>query len=183
MLLLIPTAAEAAGLLDGPVPQDEHPVATTLAGRSVRAALCGFGPFAAGVLASRALEAAPGETGVLVGIAGTLAPERVAVGEVLWADAVLSAGVGRGRGPAFQGPRALGLPQAPAGAGGAGVWGGIEVGGAPMLGAPGPGLVRGALLTVSAASGTPEEAGERARAHPDALAEDMEGFSVALAAR
>ena len=41
----------------------------------------------------------------------------------------------------------------------------------------------GGLLSVAAASGSRYEAAQRARAHPDALAEEMEAFSVALAAR
>jgi futalosine hydrolase len=46
-----------------------------------------------------------------------------------------------------------------------------------------PAVVEGGLLSVAAASGSRNEAARRARAHPEALAEEMEAFAVALAAR
>jgi nucleoside phosphorylase len=46
-----------------------------------------------------------------------------------------------------------------------------------------PAVVEGELLSVAAASASRYEAGQRARAYPDALAEEMEAFAVALAAR
>jgi futalosine hydrolase len=45
------------------------------------------------------------------------------------------------------------------------------------------GGVVGTLLSVANASGSPAEAAGRARRHHGALAEDMEGFAVALACR
>lgn len=46
-----------------------------------------------------------------------------------------------------------------------------------------PGVVTGGMLSVAAASGSRYEAARRARAQPDAVAEEMEAFAVALAAR
>jgi futalosine hydrolase len=178
MLLLVPTIGEARVLVEPPFPVDEQPVRTRVADRDVWAALCGFGPVAAGVMASRALGLCDVPEVVLAGIAGTLAPGVLGVGSVLCPSSVRMVDLGRGRGEETVGPAALGLPQV-AGAGAReAIYDVLTLSQRP----PG-GTVAGELLCVPAAAGSPQEAAERAKRHPGALAEDMEGFAVALAAR
>jgi len=179
MLIIVPTGYEAQRLLDGPVPVGETAVSTRVGEVEVRAALCGFGPAAAGVLAALALlRERPGRC-LLVGICGTFDDTVLPVGALFEADEVRMVGVGRGEGRRHRGPGAMGVAQVPAGAGAAAV-----VDGLPLSTLPGgatSGAARGVLLTVPCAATTSEEAAWRQEAHPDALAEDMEGFPVALA--
>ena len=124
-------------------------------------AVCGFGLAAAGAGAACAIaehraEAAAGV--VLVGVAGTYDPGRAPVGTALDASSVALHGIGaRGLGPA-----ALGFAAADA----------LEL--------PGPG---DGLLSVAEASADRAAAERRAGMHPQAAAEEMEGFAAALAAR
>jgi futalosine hydrolase len=124
-------------------------------------AVCGFGLAAAGAGAAHAIAVhrSDAEAGVvLVGAAGTYDPGRAAVGTAMDASSVAVHGIGaRGLGPA-----ALGFAAA------------------DMLELTGPG---GGLLSVATASADPAEARRRAGAHPQAAAEEMEGFAAALAAR
>jgi futalosine hydrolase len=177
VLLLFPTAAEARALLDGRAPEAEVPCVSRVGEREVLAALCGFGPAAAGALGALALAAARPGRCVLAGIAGTLEPAELPVGAVIAAAEVRTADVGRGGPDGVVGPGRLGFPQAPGGAGLPTVVDRLTLD-PPAL----PGVRHGLLLTVACAAGTPEAAAARRAAHPGALAEDMEGFPVALAA-
>lgn len=180
MLLLVPTRFEAERLLDGTLPVDATPVASRVGGRAVEAALVGFGPFAAGILATRALSARPDARWLLVGLAGTYDADRLPVGGLLWAERVVAGDLGRGRGPGARGPRSLGLAQVEAAADRPAVFDVLDL--PPPPGSSPEDLVRGTLVTVAAASDTPEAAAASVARHPGALAEDMEGFPVALAA-
>ena len=80
-------------------------------------------------------------------------------------------GIGRGEGAHHVGPQGMGAAQAPAHGSRPRVVDRLPVG-------SGQG---GVLLTVATAAARPEEAVWRRERHPDALAEDMEGFPVALA--
>ena len=104
MLILVPTPGEAAHLFGPDAPVSEQPVPVEVAGRSVEAALCGFGPAAAGVLSARALAASRRPFCVLAGIAGSYVADRLPVGTVLRATEVRMEGIGRGHGEAFEGP-------------------------------------------------------------------------------
>jgi futalosine hydrolase len=153
-LLLVPTAREARLLLG------------SRARRGVPLVLTGLGLAEAGAAAGRAFaERQPGRA-LLVGLAGTLDPSALPVGALLLATSVACDGIGAGEGTTFvtlAGPR-IGLaslsPKAL-----------VE------------GATRGELLSVAAAAGSPEMARARRRRHPDALAEEMEGYAVARAAK
>jgi futalosine hydrolase len=168
MLLLVPTRLEAERLLDGPVPADERPIASGVGGRAVHAALVGFGPFAAGVLAARAFGTGPEGPCVLAGLAGSYDAERLPVGALFEATEVGIEDAGAAGFSLVEGTPSRAAIRDRIGLGGP--WGRAH------------GLVSGALLTVARASASPEEAASRGGAH-GALAEDMEGFPVALAAR
>jgi len=122
--------------------------------------VCGFGLAAAGAGAAHAIAThmADAETGVvLVGAAGTYDPDRFAIGTAIDASQVRIDGIGAGG----AGPAQLGFAEADV----------IALGGSD-----------GELLSVAEAAGTTLDAAGRAERHPDALAEEMEGFAVAVAA-
>lgn len=174
MLILVPTAPEAQSLFDEAAPTSEIAVDTVLSGVRVRAALCGFGPVAAAALSSITLAAERPEACLHVGIAGTFQPDVLPVGGVIRPAEVRLMGVGRGQGARFEGPRELGMAQAPEGPDGEAVYDTLPLAGAET---------GGVLLTVATAAATSEHAAARLRRHPDVLAEDMESFGVALACR
>ncbi|MHC5011917.1 MAG: phosphorylase family protein, partial [Planctomycetota bacterium] len=179
MLLLIPTAGEAARLLDGPCPEGEDPIATHVGDLEVHAALCGFGPVAAAALSAIAVARHRPDRCFLAGVAGTYDATRLPIGGVLRATEVRMADVGRGHGATQVSPSGLGFPQAPRA-------GDREAVGETLLLGPGPvaaHAIPGPLLTVAAASASPEDAEDRRTTSPGVLAEDMEGFAVALACR
>ncbi len=123
--------------------------------------MCGFGLAAAGAGAAHAIATHPADAAagvVLVGAAGTYDPDRFAIGTAIDAGAVRIDGIGAG-GAA---PAELGFAETDV----------ITLGGSD-----------GEVLSVAEAAGTADTAAERARRHPEALAEEMEGFAVAVAAR
>lgn len=157
-LVLVPTGLELRQL-------DEL---GSFPGESARE-LCGFGPVSAAARTAQCLaELRPGRV-LLVGIAGSLDLERAPLESARLFERVRLDGVGAGAGAGFQPPSGLGFPQ----------WEGppgpvedtLEL-------APGG---AGELLTVCAASASQLEAGARRERYPGAVAEDMEGFGVALA--
>ncbi len=173
-LLLVPTEVEARRLADlGGLPT----------GHAVRAT-CGFGPVAAAARAAHLMATQRPSRVLLVGIAGTYDEIEAPVGTALDFGAVALHGVGVDEGLQFKGPPAIGFPQ----------WPGtdpttpriedrLELAGTGLTRAI-PGEVhppRPLLLTTCAASGSVAQADVRRRLFPDALAEDMEGFGVALA--
>lgn len=192
MLILVPTAHEARFLCGERVHRmltDCGAARCRVGGYEVAVALCGFGLAAAGAGAAFALgnhlrttaasrpQAVPV---ILVGIAGTYDPLRAPVGAALLATDVRCIGIGRGTGAAHRSAAALGWPQ------------GLPLAGLPPVGdelplaapeLPGEPVLRGSLLSVTAAAAHPAEAGERAEHFPGAVAEEMEAFAVGLAAR
>ncbi len=179
MLLLVPTAREARALFDeGRSPRSEDPEGLEVGGRPVRAALCGFGPAAAGALSALALARERPRTCLLLGLVGTYDTRRLPVGALMAASTLSFVDLGVERGGAWLGPRELGIEQAPPAAGRVAITDELEAVPPPHA----EGLVSGRLLTVARASGSPEEAEARREAAPGALGEDMEGFAVALAA-
>lgn len=167
VLLLVPTAGE------------RHVLAAAL-GDSRRIELCGFGPIAAAARTA-ALLAEHAPAGVLLaGIAGRF-DERLAIGSAYLFSEVACHGVGAGSGAAFEPAAVLGWPQ----------WPGDPPGGEAAIGdvitckpaaAPAP-PAAGLLLTACAASADAADVAVRRRLFPTAVAEDMEGFGVALACR
>jgi futalosine hydrolase len=117
--------------------------------------LCGFGPVAAAARAATLLAERRPERVVLVGIAGTYDSRAAAIGTAIEVDRV-----------AIDGFEGAGFEPWP------GVGATIE------LRASSPART---LVTVLAPSSSPAEAADRRRRHPGAIAEDMEGYGVALA--
>ena len=140
--------------------------------------LCGFGPVAAAARARHAIAAHEPERVVLVGIAGTFDPRGLPVGTAAVFPSALMHGVGVGVGVAsFVSATALGFRHWPRS--GEGEADGPD---ALPLACPVP-PAAGPLLSVCTASATEAEARERRELFPGAVAEDMEGFAVALACR
>jgi futalosine hydrolase len=188
MLILIPTAYEAALLFgdeiaaplrDGDLVQLDHDAGP------LDLALCGFGLAAAGAggahwMAELAnpIPEAPADV-ILLGIAGTYDPERFPIGEARFVAAAVCDGIGVGEGSAFAPAEEAGwlqghpIPDAPP------LGDRIELTVPPFA----AGLLDLDTLSVAAASADPDHAARRAARHPAALAEDMETYAVALAAR
>ncbi len=126
-----------------------------LLGPLERAELCGFGPVAAAARTAALLAERRPERVVLVGIAGTYDASAAPVGSALAIDGVTIDG--------FDG---AGFEPWP------GVGATIE-----LRSSTSPRT----LVTVLAPSPSPAEAADRRRRHPGAIAEDMEGYGVAVA--
>jgi futalosine hydrolase len=170
-LILVPTEQERRH-----VPQ----ACATGLGAAGRVELCGFGPVAAAARTAALVAAhAPGRV-LLLGSAGRL-DDSLRIGAAYRFDRVACYGIGVGAGAAFVPAAALGWPQwpgdppAPATAVGDVIDLPVPHGAA----VPGSGL----LLTVCAASATTDDVATRRSIFPAAVAEDMEGFAVALACR
>jgi futalosine hydrolase len=116
--------------------------------------LCGFGPVAAAARTAALLAERRPERALLLGIAGTYDRSAADVGAAL--------ALGRVEIDGFDGA-------------GFEPWPGIRAA-IPLEGRSGR-----TLVTVLAPSSSPAEAAERARRHPGAIAEDMEGYGVAVA--
>lgn len=134
--------------------------------------LCGFGLVAAAASSATRIAQRRPERVVLLGIAGSYG-DGVPVGEATRFDAVVCDGLGVGVGDDHVPTSQLG-------------WSMIEPSGREPDARPAIGdriqLTDGdrALISCCAASANAAEARARARAHPDAVAEDMEGFAVAV---
>lgn len=170
-LILVPTELERARLAD----QGGFPAGTGLV------ATIGFGPVAAAARTSALLAELTPSRVVLVGIAGTYDADVLPVGSASEFDAVAIEGIGVGEGERLLAPPALGFPQWPGASAQTAIHDRIAL--APF--APRAGAAR-VLLTTCAASDSAELAARRrsrgAGAFGEAvLAEDMEGFGVALA--
>ena len=139
--------------------------------------LCGFGPVAAAARTSTLIARHKPERVVLTGIAGTFDPTGLGVGTAAIFPRVAIHGIGVGGASAFVSAAALGFPHWPR-AGRTDPESPDEL----VLDAPIP-PAAGRLLTCCTASASPEEAQQRLEQYPGAVAEDMEGFAVALACR
>ena len=163
-LLLVPTAGERRVV--------EQAIESRGAER-LRIELCGFGPIAAAARAAHLLATLGPASVTLVGIAGAL-DDRLSIGQAYRFDEVACYGVGVGSGTAFQPAAAVGWPQ----------WSGDSSVSQRAIGDRiGPtGITAGhVLLTACAASAGPADVAARRALIPDAVAEDMEGFGIALA--
>ncbi|MBK7643731.1 MAG: futalosine hydrolase [Planctomycetes bacterium] len=154
-LLLVPTELELARLADqGGFPLFEG-----------RVELCGFGPVAAAARTAQLLARHAPQRVLLVGIAGSFAPERLPVGSATSFAAAAIEGLGSGSG----------FPQWPAREGLAAIHDRLAL--TPATGQAPAQL----LLTTYAASDSAAQVEHRLRLYPEAAAEDMEGFAVAFA--
>ena len=167
VLLLVPTAGE------------RRVIAAAL-GDSCRIELCGFGPVAAAARTAALLATHAPASVLLAGIAGRF-DERLAIGSACLFSEVACHGVGAGSGAAFQPAAALGWPQWPGDPPGHEAAIGDVIACTPAA-APTP-PAAGLLLTACAASADAADVAARRRLFPTAVAEDMEGYGVALACR
>ncbi|WP_372722361.1 futalosine hydrolase [Novipirellula sp.] len=166
-LLLIPTAIERDKImsrLDVPAIDD-----------SWVTQLCGFGQIAAAARTSQLIAKYHPERIVLVGIAGAFSG-RGDVGSAYRFRKVTCDGIGVGAGETFRSASDIGWAHF------ADIGDEIALGGWSDTSSVVEGsVVEGRLLSVCAASQSVSEAGARADRFPDAVAEDMEAFGVAMA--
>lgn len=178
VLVLVPTAFELRLLR----PRIENLVSDT---QSV-VANCGFGPIAAGINTARLLQQHQPRRVILAGIAGTFL-ERLAIGTAASFSQIGCYGIGAGSGSSFKTASELGWNQ----------WSesdeinrtGIECRGDVITLETNEHHSSGAaddnrslmLLTVCAASADETDASDKLKKFPDAAAEDMEAWSVAMA--
>ncbi len=135
-----------------------------------RVAVVGFGPIAAAASTAALIADHRPAHVLLVGIAGTYLEDE-AIGTAVTFGSVSMDGVGAGEGDGFVSPAAMAFPQ----------WSPSE--GAPVfdhlpLADEGP-----ELLSVCATADGPAMLASRRARFPSAVAEDMEAFGVALAAK
>ena len=136
------------------------------------ASLCGFGPIAASARAAALLSSAAFDRVLLIGIAGSFGPP---VGSAMAFQSVAIDGIGKGQSDAFRSAGEIGFPH----------WAGDSQ--TPTvsdeLSLDDPTGQDHRLLTVCSASACADDAAMRRSRYPDADAEDMEGFGVALACK
>jgi len=145
ILLLVPTELELVELASlGGFPAN-----------AARVELCGFGPVAAAARTAELVARHSPARVLLVGIAGSYEPARLALGSASSFREVAIEGIGAG------------FPH----------WPGIE----DRLGLVHGAASAALLVTVCTASDSPAQAAQRLQRFPQAAAEDMEGFAVAFA--
>jgi futalosine hydrolase len=175
-LILIPTEPERRLLA---------PHLTALPPDDAAVELCGFGIVAAAARTAQLLAALRPERVILVGIAGRL-DDRLTVGEATLFDSVACHGIGVGSGPAFIPAATLGWRQWPGDSSDAdsGV-GDVLPCAVPDRSDPDQASLprERLLLNVTAAAAGPDDVSFRKAIYPEASAEEMEGFAVALACR
>lgn len=171
-----------SALLLVPTDLERHHLAGGLAepsGRETSIELCGFGPIAAAARTAELIAACRPARVILAGIAGRL-DARLEIGQAYCFDEVACDGVGVGSGGAFIAAGAVGWPHWPGDETTETISDRISLGGPSAKPAED---AAGLLLTVCAASANPEEAACRRDRFPEAMAEEMEGFGVAVACR
>ncbi len=165
-LLLVPTELELSRMVTG-VPCDT--------GR-FQAEICGFGPVASAARTAQLIEQLAPRHVILAGIAGTLDETKLAIGRAAVFREVAIDGIGIGCGSEFVSATSMGFPHWPGGQPkGPRIDDRIQLQAYDRL--PSAEL----LLTCCAASATPDKAEDRRKRFPESVAEDMEGFAVALA--
>jgi len=161
-LLLIPTEFERRLVA--------RQVEQLVAEQDVTVAICGFGPIAAAARTAALISQYQPQHVVLVGIAGSYS--ELEVGQAYRFFSVGCYGVGVGTGESFQTAQKMGWAH----------WAGDQtispIGDVISLN-HGPDSAQ--LLTVCAASENQTDVDQRRALFPDAVAEDMEGFAVAVA--
>lgn len=135
--------------------------------------VCGFGAVTSGICAARSIAEYLPERIILTGIAGALCGQTE-IGSAYQFSQVALFGVGAGHGDELLTPDELGWTQLP------------TPEGQPLIGDivqlnHSSSITQNLLVTSCAASASPTEASWRRTKFPNARAEDMEGFSVAVA--
>ncbi len=178
-LVLVPTPLER-GLL--------APALASALGAAARLELCGFGPVAAAARTAELVATLAPERVLLLGLAGRL-DDRLAIGAAYRFGGVACHGVGIGSADAFRPAGSFGWQQwpgepaaePPAGQAAAAAPIGDQL---PCTAGESNGRSEGGLLlTACAASATALDVRQRRSLFPEAMAEDREGFGVALACR
>ncbi len=168
-LILIPTIGEQQILA---------PRFAQLRERGISLQLCGFGPVAAGARTAQLIAALKPKEILLVGIAGALC-DGLAIGHAEEFEHVAMYGVGAGTGDTFRNAGQLGWLHWTEG-----TVDGTTVGIGDAISLQREDSPNGnnrQLLTVCSAAGSIKDARDRRALFPNAVAEDMEGFAVALA--
>jgi len=173
-LLLIPTQPELTVL------QPLLAEATQRAGWSIE--LCGFGPIAAAARTAQEIARDQPQRVLLLGIAGTYLPDDPdhAIGSAAVYERVACYGVGVGTGDHHQGASELGWLQWQDASSTGTIGDVISLDKSKVQGLPSGDHC---LLSCCAASASSADVQHRTHRHPEATAEDMEGFSVALACK
>lgn len=140
--------------------------------------VCGFGAITAAARTAGLISRYQADRVILIGIAGSFDVARYSVGTAARFDEVACNGIGVGSSANYQSAASLGWPQF-MGSDNAQprIQDSIRLASTYVADVP----IAGQLLSVCAASANPSEADDRRRQHPDAIAEDMEGFAVAVA--
>jgi futalosine hydrolase len=173
-LVLVPTELER-GLI--------APTMAAACGSAIRSELCGFGPVVAAARTARLIAEHRPAGVLLVGIAGRY-EDRLTIGRAYAFERVACHGIGAGSGDAFMPAEAMGWKQWPGDASDATTPIGDSLPCTSSRLPPAAAAARsGLLLTACAASAGETDVRSRLRLHPDAVAEDMEGFAVAAACR
>jgi len=138
--------------------------------------LCGFGPVAAAARTTSQIAIHKPDRVLLIGIAGTFNASVLPVGGAALLPRVIMHGIGVGTDETF----------VPAGEMGFQHWAGqgeeCPIGDELVLSTP-RSSISGSLLTCSAASASTKDMRHRLDRYPGVVAEDMEGYAVALACR
>ncbi len=136
--------------------------------------LCGFGLVSAAARASQRIAELGATRVLLLGIAGSL-DDSLPLGSAMTFERVVCDGIGVGSGAGHRSAGQLGWHQ----------WTGNETGETigDSIELSKHHASRGALVSACAASADPAEAVQRRKRFPDALAEEMEGFAVAMVCR
>ncbi len=141
-------------------------------------AVCGFGPIASGIIAAQLLAKHRPEKVILVGIAGSFSAKTAPNGTAECYSRIGCYGVGAGSGSEFRMAGELGWSHFADSQSGDSFSDVIDLEGT------GPPVASSAmLLTVCSASASRSDVAERLRKFPEAVAEDMEAFSVAMACK
>lgn len=171
MLLLIPTDIErswGSGLVES-------------IAHKATVELCGFGPVVAGIRATQLIAHYRPERVLLIGIAGAI-QAGLEIGEAYEFDQVACYGIGVGSGLTFQTASEMGWSQWPSHSLDSGVHSIADTIRLSPLASSSSESTR-LLLSVCAASANAAEVAIHQQKFPQAMAEDMEGFSVAAACK
>lgn len=176
LLVLVPTEFEEQKL--------RRLIAAAVAKSDGIIATCGLGVISSGIQTTRLLHQHQPDEVILIGIAGALGP-GLQVGTATAFSRIGCYGIGAGSGSEFRTAGELGWSQWNSSGTSPVIGDVIELERNPFKGRlvetkamPSP---HSMLLTVCAASAGPDDAASRLSRFPDAVAEDMEGFSVATA--
>ena len=169
-LLLVPTPFELQRLQPG--------LKNAAKAAECAIAVCGFGPIASGIVATQLLAKYAPDKVILAGIAGSFNANIAAIGSAQCYSRIGCYGVGAGSGSTFQTAGELGWSHFIDSQADDLFSDVIQLEGTDSAVAPSP-----MLLTVCSASASSSDVAERLKKFPEAVAEDMEAFSVAMACK